>query len=505
MGVRVSKDSNNKDVAKSIEQRQVSAPESERSPTTNPNSTPREERRFGVVTFVGIDKNNAVFAKVEDAETKKEVFFHSGCQVDGAVLRETLRVSYILVEDKVRAGELRAAKGRVEDEAARRRGVVTYWSAEKRFGFVVETGAELKYWFGGRSWQGAVPPQVGMAVEFSGGKSTSAKHKDTLEAQSINPVITATPPVPPSAVVRRRGQITDIKISEDGKLCGHIEDNEAKTRHYFQSSSVTAGVDIVCGAPVSFALAPDPKDPTGSVAVQVAADAPPPGMRRGTVLWWDAEKTCGLIEEAGEPKNVFFHLTNWQGPDSPKAGMVVDFVAVPNHSHPDQRYGKKVLPTAAVPLAMSHPPPPAFPPAPPPVSTAPTPVVPPPPPPAHAAGLPAAPASPPGSPPSSAPPQPAKPAGWWEPPAESGGRCQGTVVQTSPEVRRGLIQPAAGGAPLPFSFDEVRPGGVVAEGTVLSYTTVPVPNTPGALQAVNIIVLSSPASPPRPVRPAPPP
>lgn len=47
-----------------------------------------------------------------------------------------------------------------------------------------------------------------------------------------------------------------------------------------------AGVDIVCGAPVSFALAPDPKDPTGSVAVQVAADAPPPGMRRGTVLWW---------------------------------------------------------------------------------------------------------------------------------------------------------------------------------------------------------------------------
>lgn len=31
-------------------------------------------------------------------------------------------------------------------------------------------------------------------------------------------------------------------------------------------------------------------------------------------------------------------------------------------------------------------------------------------------------------------------------------------------MRRGLIQPAAGGAPLPFSFDEVRPGGVVAEG-----------------------------------------
>lgn len=51
--------------SQSIEQRQVSAPESERSPTTNPNSSPREERRFGVVTFVGIDKNNAVFAKVE--------------------------------------------------------------------------------------------------------------------------------------------------------------------------------------------------------------------------------------------------------------------------------------------------------------------------------------------------------------------------------------------------------------------------------------------------------
>eukprot|EP00667_Euglena_gracilis_P019094 EG_transcript_20376 len=145
-----------------------------------------EQRRRGEVAFVGVDKKGEVFGKVTDAETGMTYFLHSRSLLDGAILQPMLQVSYVLAPSPLKLGEDIAAQARAEDPAARRRGVVKVWWADRKFGFITEAGADRRdLWFGGADWQGEEPPQAEMPVEFTAG--VSAVVADRPVALRIHP------------------------------------------------------------------------------------------------------------------------------------------------------------------------------------------------------------------------------------------------------------------------------------------------------------------------------
>eukprot|EP00667_Euglena_gracilis_P009004 EG_transcript_9137 len=342
----------------------VTGPEREGSPVSEEARAIVAELHHGTVAKVALDKNGKLYGYIEDSMSKVFYYFHSSAVAEGLQPAPGRPVSFRPTATPHSPTGVTATH---VNEDSVRRGVVKAWKAAKQVGYLAEPG-EQDAFFHANEWKGREgAPEVGTAVEFIA--SPNPGHPDTRYAKRVTPLGPTTATASPGSTLPRppqparaapppgphtlaaapaddqlhHGTVTKVAIDKRGKAYGYIEDGASKASHYFHSKNVVDGPPAEPGLPVSFRLAPDPKSPTGVVAVHVTVSQAQGLPRRGTIKAWKPAKQLGFIEEPGEI-DAFFHANEWKGPTDPEKGVAVEFVAAHNPKHPGQRYARLVTP-----------------------------------------------------------------------------------------------------------------------------------------------------------------